>query len=46
MRYKLKKSLYELKHASRQWYIKFHEVIRSFSFSENKVDNYIYVKLK
>jgi hypothetical protein len=43
---KLKKSLYVSKQVSRQWYIKFDEVIRSFGFSENKVDNCIYVKLK
>jgi hypothetical protein len=43
---KLKKSLYELKQASRQWYNKFDEVIRSFGFNENKVGNCIYVKFK
>jgi hypothetical protein len=43
---KLKKSLYGLKQASRQWHIKFDEVIRSFGFTENKVDNCIYVKFK
>jgi hypothetical protein len=34
------------KQVPRQWYIKFDEVIRSFGFSENKVDNCIYVKFK
>jgi hypothetical protein len=43
---KLKKSIYGLKQVSRQWYIKFDEVIRSLSFSENIVDNCIYVKFK
>jgi hypothetical protein len=46
MRCKLEKSLYGLKQASRQWYIKFDGVIRSFGFTENKVDNCIYVKFK
>src|SRR5438105_8527355 len=40
----LKKSIYGLKQASRQWYLKFDEVIRKFGFSENKVDNCIYIK--
>jgi hypothetical protein len=43
---KLKKSLHWLKQASRQWYIMFDEVLRSFGVSENKVDNCIYVKFK
>jgi hypothetical protein len=32
---KLKKSFYGLKQVSREWYIKFDEVKRSFGFSEN-----------
>ena len=35
---KLKKSIYGLKQASRQWYYKFHEVITSFGFIENPMD--------
>jgi hypothetical protein len=42
----LRKSIYELKRASRQWYLKFDETIRSFGFRENKEDNYIYAKFK
>ena len=41
---KLKKSLYGLKQASRQWYLKFHNVISSFSFVENIMDQCIYLK--
>jgi hypothetical protein len=42
---KLNKSIYGLKQASRQWYIKFHKVITSFGFIENFVDQYIYLKV-
>ncbi|CAL9135764.1 unnamed protein product, partial [Musa textilis] len=42
---KLKKSIYGLKQASRQWYIKFHDTITSFGFKENVVDQCIYLKI-
>ena len=42
---KLKKSIYELKQASRQWYLKFHDVISSFGFEENIMDQCIYQKI-
>ena len=42
---KLKKSIYGLKQASRQWYIKFNTIITSFGFKENIVDRYIYQKI-
>jgi hypothetical protein len=45
MRCKLKKSIYGLKQASRQWYLKFDEVIKKFGFIENQVDNCIYIKI-
>ena len=38
------KSIYGLKHASCQWYLKFYEVITSFGFEENIMDQYIYHK--
>ena len=41
---KLKKSIYELKQASRQWYYKFHQVVVSFGFETNVVEDYVYHK--
>ncbi|CAL9021267.1 unnamed protein product [Prunus brigantina] len=41
---KLKKSIYGLKQASRQWYLKFHKIITSFGFVENRLDECIYLK--
>jgi hypothetical protein len=43
---RLKKSIYGLKQASRQWNLKFDQVIKKFGFSENDVDNCIYTKIK
>ena len=42
---KLKKSIYGLKQASRQWYIKFNNTITSYGFVENTVDRCIYMKV-
>ncbi|KAJ9555756.1 hypothetical protein OSB04_010370 [Centaurea solstitialis] len=42
---KLKKSIYGLKQASRQWYLKFNETINAFGFEENVVDPCIYLKI-
>lgn len=41
---KLRKSIYGLKQASRQWYLKFDEVVTSFGFVENKFDQCIYMR--
>ena len=40
----LKRSIYGLKQASRQWYRKFDQVITSFGFKENTIDQCIYLK--
>jgi hypothetical protein len=42
----LRKSIYGLKQAFRQWYLKFDETIRSFDFKENVEDNCIYAKFR
>ena len=42
---KLKKSIYGLKKTSRQWYLKFDEVVTANGFKENIVDQCIYMKV-
>ncbi|KAF3655398.1 putative receptor protein kinase TMK1-like [Capsicum annuum] len=42
---KLKKSIYRLKQAFRQWYLKFNEIIVTFGFKENTVNWCIYLKV-
>ena len=41
----IKKSIYRLKHASHQWYLKFHDVIFSFGFTENIMNQCMYGKV-
>ena len=41
-----KKSIYGLKQASRQWYLKFDNTIRKFGFKANIEDNCVYAKFK
>ena len=42
----IKKFIYDLNQASRQWYLKFDHVISDFSFKEIVDDQYIYHKFK
>jgi hypothetical protein len=42
----MKKSIYGLKQASRQWYLMFDRTIRNFGFKENVEDNRVYAKFK
>lgn len=42
---KLRKSIYRLKQASREWDIKFFNVVSSYDFIENIVDQCIYLKV-
>jgi hypothetical protein len=42
----LRRSIYGLKQASCQWYIKFDQTIKMFGFEKNKEDNCIYVNFK
>ena len=46
LRCRLKKSIYGLKQASRQWYLKFDSTIKKFGFKENIEDNCVYSKFK
>ena len=43
--FKLNKSIYGLKQASRQWYMKFDRIITQNGFKENTVDICIYLKV-
>ena len=42
---KLHESIYSLKQASRQWYLKFDEVVTANGFKENIIDQCIYMKV-
>ena len=42
----MKKFIYGLKQASRQWYLKFDSTIKKFVFQENVDNNCVYAKFK
>ena len=42
---RLKRSIYGLKQASCQWYLKFDKIVTSFGFIENKFDQCVYMKV-
>ncbi|KAL6350236.1 hypothetical protein AAG906_004181 [Vitis piasezkii] len=42
---RLKRSIYGLKQASRQWYLKFDKIVTSFGFIKNKFDQCVYMKV-
>ena len=42
---RLKKSIYGLKQASKQWYLKFNDIVLSYGFVEMTVDQCIYMKV-
>lgn len=41
---KLEKSIYGLKQASRQWNIKFHDIVQNYGFSRSFEDFCVYIK--
>ena len=43
--FRLKRSIYGLKQASRQWYLKFDKIVTSFGFIENKFNQCVYMKV-
>jgi hypothetical protein len=43
---RLKRSIYDLKQSSRQWYLRIHDSITSFGFKMIEEDHCVYLKLK